>query len=218
MADTHAAFGATEFQHATGCNDAALADVSAYRDLLGTWNERMNLVGPSAMEAFWLRHAFDSAQLRPLEPHAEIWADLGAGAGFPGLILAILLKQGGAGHVHLVESMAKRCMFLREIVETLRLPATIHNCRAEDAILPAVDVVTARALAPMSRLLSFAWPSLNVKGAATPVGLFLKGRGVDDELTEATLMWDFQVERILSLSDSSGQIIRVERLRRVQPF
>ena len=175
----------------------------------------MNLVGPSAIDAFWLRHAFDSAQLLPLAPDARVWADLGAGAGFPGLILSILFKHQGAGHMHLVESMAKRCLFLREVVGSLDLPASVHNGRAETTPLADVEVVTARALASMERLLGFAWPILGRKGTPAPIGLFLKGKGAEDELTEAARMWDFHVERTPSLSDPSGQIIRVERLRRV---
>ena len=172
----------------------------------------MNLVGPSALEAFWGRHAYDSAQLLPLAPGARTWADLGAGAGFPGLVLAILLKGQGGAKVHLVESMAKRCRFLDEVVGALGLPASIHHARAESLTL-TVDIVTARACAPLPRLLEFAWPYLR-KGAT---GLFLKGQDVEAELSEATTSWDFKAELLPSLSDPSGRIVRVKGLRRVRP-
>lgn len=122
---------AVSFQAATGASDAQVADIETYRLLLADWNTRMNLVGPSAMAEFWGRHAFDSAQLLSLAPDAKVWADLGAGAGFPGLILAILLKDDPDGEVHLVESMAKRCRFLEAVIEALDLPAIVHNARAE---------------------------------------------------------------------------------------
>lgn len=194
-----------------------MADLQAYRDLVATWNERMNLVGPSAMAAFWLRHAYDSAQLLPHAPAARIWADLGAGAGFPGVVLAILLKETPGARVHLVESMAKRCVFLREVTRVLGLPVEVHNRRAEDTKLVGVEVVTARACAPLTRLLGFARPLLEGKAGGQTIGLFLKGGNVEQELTEARAVWDFQAELRPSLSDPSGRILRIERLRRARP-
>ena len=126
----------------------------------------MNLVGPSALAAFWLRHAYDSAQLLFLAPEALTWADLGAGAGFPGIVLAIKLKGREGAHVHLVESMAKRCRFLSEVVAALDLPATVHNVRAESLEIK-VDAVTARALRlPWSDF----WVMLGHTCAAAPRG------------------------------------------------
>jgi 16S rRNA (guanine527-N7)-methyltransferase len=168
------------FQAATGCSDAQLADAEAYLALLGAWNEKMNLVGPSALAEFWPRHAYDSAQLLRFAPEAKTWADLGAGAGFPGLMLAILLKGRPGARVHLVESMTKRCRFLGEVVGKLALPVEIHNARAEELGI-RVDIVTARACAPLPRLLGYAEPYLR-RGAT---GLFLKGQDVVSELTEA---------------------------------
>ena len=202
---------AESFAAATGATDAQLADLERYRSLLAAWNANMNLVGPSALEAFWGRHAWDSAQLLQLAPEALAWADLGAGAGFPGLVLAILLKGRDGARIELVESMAKRCRFLQTVVEELGLPAEVHNARAESLSLP-VNIVTARACAPLSRLLEFAWPHLR-KGAT---GLFLKGQDVEAELAEATKYWKFEAELLPSHSDPSGHIVRVERLRRVR--
>jgi len=209
------AFGKSAFAVATGADARVMEDMQAFYDRLTTWNTRMNLVGPSALKDFWLRHAYDSAQLVDLAPGARVWADLGAGAGFPGLVLAILLKAAPGARIHLVESMSKRCLFLRDVVAALGLPAEVHNARAEALRLTGVEVVTARACAPLDRLLGFAWPLLGNQRADQAVGLFLKGENVDQELTEARRLWDFQVERQASRSDPSGQILRIERLRRV---
>lgn len=193
------------FQAATGATEAQMADLRAFLVLLTEWNEKMNLVGPSALAEFWPRHAWDSAQLLLREPEALTWADLGAGAGFPGLILAILLKGRPGAQVHLVESMAKRCRFLSEAVKTLDLPATVHNRRAEELKLK-VDVVTARAIAPMTRLLGYAQPFLK-QGAK---GVFLKGQDVEAELTEAAKSWKFKADLAPSLSSSAGRIVEIK--------
>jgi 16S rRNA (guanine527-N7)-methyltransferase len=195
---------AASFQAATDASPQQMADLEAFRALLAEWNEVMNLVGPSALAEFWPRHAWDSAQLLKLHPEALTWADLGAGAGFPGLVLAILLKGRANAHVHLVESMAKRCRFLSEVVKTLDLPATVHNRRAEELKLK-VDAVTARACAPMPRLLGYAQPFLK-QGAK---GVFLKGQDVDAELTEATKYWKFEADLAPSLSSPNGRIVEI---------
>lgn len=204
------AFDAAAFQAATGADDAQMADLETFRGLLAEWNGRMNLVGPSALAEFWLRHALDSAQLLTLAPKAKVWADLGAGAGFPGLVLAILLKGREGAHVHLVESMAKRCRFLQAVVDALALPATVHNARAEDLTLK-VHVVTARACAPLAKLLGYARPYLR----KNVVALFLKGQDVEIELTEATRYWSFAAELKPSVSSPQGRIVQLKRLSRV---
>jgi 16S rRNA (guanine527-N7)-methyltransferase len=202
---------ADSFAAASGATPAQVADLERYRALLGQWNEVMNLVGPATLPDFWNRHAWDSAQLLQLDPKAATWADLGAGAGLPGAVLAILGKGREGFHVHLVESMAKRCRFLAEVVEELALPATIHNARAENLKL-AVDSVTARACAPLHRLLGYARPYLQ----AGATGWFLKGQDVASELEEATRYWKFKAEIVPSLSDARGRIVRVRRLGRAR--
>jgi len=196
---------AEAFRAETGATAAQMADLQAFAGILADWNQRMNLVGPSAMEQFWPRHAWDSAQLLRHAPDARTWADLGAGAGFPGLVLAILLKGVPGAHVHLVESMAKRCRFLSEVVKTLDLPASVHNARAEDLDL-TVDIVTARACAPLPRLLGYAPPYLK-RGATA---MFLKGQDVVAELDEATKSWKFQSHLRPSLSSPLSHILVVE--------
>ena len=205
------ALDASGYQALTGVSDAQMADLTRFQDLLAEWNEVMNLVGPLTIATYWTRHALDSSQLLALAPEAKTWADLGAGAGLPGVVLAILLKGQDGAKVHLVESMAKRCRFLEVAVKALDLPAEIHNVRAEELKLK-VDVVTARACAPMTKLLGFAEPYLH-RGAT---GLFLKGQDVATELTEAKKVWAFGSDLLPSQSDPRGRIVQVKRLSRVR--
>lgn len=200
-----------EFQARTGASDAAMADLDRFLERLTEGNAVMNLVGPDTLPDFWNRHAWDSAQLFHVKPEALTWADLGAGAGFPGLVLAILLKGRPGAHVWLVESLAKRCRFLESIVDELALPATVVNGRAEDQRLK-VEVVTARAVAPLEKLLSYAQPYL----AAGGQGLFLKGQRADDELRDARKSWQIEAELLPSASDPRGRLVLVRRLRRVR--
>lgn len=200
---------AASFAAAANADAQAIADLERYRSYLIEWNEKMNLVGPATLDVFWSRHAWDSAQILPLAPEAKTWADLGTGAGLPGVVLAILGRGRPDFHVHLIDSLAKRCRFLSEVVSGLELPATVHNSRAEDLAL-TVDIVTARACAPMSRLLGYAHPYLK-RGAEA---LFLKGQDVASELEDAAKSWNFEADVSPSRSDARGQIVRVRRLGR----
>jgi 16S rRNA (guanine527-N7)-methyltransferase len=197
------------FAALSGATPDQVADLERYRELLVEWNEKMNLVGPATLDVFWSRHAWDSAQLLPLAPEALRWADLGTGAGLPGVVLAILGKGRPMFHVELVDSLAKRCRFLQVVVDELKLPATVRNGRAE-ALDLTVDIVTARACAPLHRLLGYARPYLR----RDATGLFLKGQDVASELEEATRYWDFEADVLPSRSDPRGRIVRVRRLRR----
>jgi 16S rRNA (guanine527-N7)-methyltransferase len=200
---------AAGFAARAGATDAQLADLEQLRNMLADWNRRMGLVSAASLGDYWARHVFDSAQLLPLAPAARVWVDIGAGAGFPGLVLAILLKGAAGAKAHLVESQAKRCRFLEAAAGALALPVEVHNTRAEDVALKA-DIVTARAVAPLVRLLAFARPSLARGGA----GLFLKSEGVEAEIAEARKSWRFTYDVSRSRSDSRGRIVRVEGLAR----
>ena len=202
---------AAAFQALRGATPAQMADLEALISRLTAANAVMNLIGPDTLPDVWNRHILDSAQLLDLVPVASTWADLGAGAGFPGLVLAILLKDRADSHVWLVDSLGKRCRFLQEVVDALSLRATVVNGRAEDQRLK-VDVVTARALAPMDRLLGYAQPYLQ-RGAQ---GLFLKGEKAEAELIEARKVWQFDSLLSVSRSDPRGRIVSVWSLRRVQ--
>jgi 16S rRNA (guanine527-N7)-methyltransferase len=184
-----------------------LARLEAYVGLLAQWSARINLVGRDTLADPWRRHILDSAQLLPLLPAgAASLLDLGSGAGLPGLILAIL----GIAGVHLVEADSRKCAFLREAARVTGAAVTIHNARIE-AIRPfPVDVVTARALAPLDRLIALAAPFL----APGSLCLFLKGARAEDELTEAQRHWTMDVSTFPSRSDPRGVVLRLERIAR----
>ncbi len=198
-----------EFQTATGVWPERMVDMTAFLDQLTEANAVMNLVGPDSIPDFWNRHAFDSAQLLDLAPEARTWADLGAGAGFPGVVLAILLKGRADAHVYLIDSLQKRCRFLQAIVDDLDLPATVIWGRAEEQSI-TVDVVTARAVAPLDKLLGYAQPYM-ARGAQ---GLFLKGEKAELELQEARKVWHIEGDLSVSRSDARGRILNVRTLRR----
>jgi len=202
---------AERFAKLSGATPAQMADLERFRVMLAEKNEVMNLVGPASLPDFWSRHAWDSAQLLKLAPEARAWADLGAGAGLPGLVLSIFGKGVVGFHVDLVESMTKRCKFLSEVVAELELPATVHNARAENLDL-TVEIVTARACAPLHRLLRYAQPYL--QSGAT--GLFLKGQDVVSEMREAARYWEYEADVVPSKSDGRGRIVRVRRLGRAR--
>lgn len=206
-----APYDAAAFARDVGADARALADMETFRTLLEETNRSLNLVADSTLPQFWSRHALDSAQLLKRAPDARTWADLGAGAGFPGVVLAILMKGVPGARVHLIDSLTKRCRFLQEIVTRLDLPAEVHDARAESLSL-AVDVVTARACAPMTKLLGFAQPYFR----AGAEGWFLKGESVEGELDEARKSWRFDADLIPSLSDPRGRVVHVRSLKRVR--
>jgi len=200
------AYGPLDFSRDTGVPRETLSRLSTYVELLAEWNERVNLVGPGTIPDTWHRHVLDSAQLTPLiPPQARAVVDLGSGAGFPGLILAIMRPDL---RVHLVESIQKKCRFLEAAIVATRAQATVHAARAEDLKGLKADVVTARAVAPLARLFPIAHPFF---GPAT-IGLFLKGRSLNDELTLATKSWRLAATAIPSRSDPSGFVLRVTGL------
>jgi 16S rRNA (guanine527-N7)-methyltransferase len=183
-----------------------MARLELYAGLLEKWQKAVNLVAPSTVPELWQRHMLDSAQLWPLlPPETSRLVDLGSGAGFPGLVLAIL----GVPEVHLVESDQKKAAFLREAARLTAAPATIHNQRIEALAPFPVEVVTARALAPLPRLLELAAPFLGM-GA---IGLFLKGESAAEELTQARRQWTMKVTAQASRTSPQGVILRVESLR-----
>jgi 16S rRNA (guanine527-N7)-methyltransferase len=179
--------------------------------LLLDWQRRVNLIAPSTEPTLWTRHIADSLQLLALAPDARVWADLGSGAGFPGLIIACALAETSGARIYLVETNTKKIAFLREAVRAVDAPAVVRGERAEDfvnAVPEAVDIVTARALAPLRDLLAKTYPLL-VKGA---VGLFPKGQAVEAELTEATKCWRIQATLAPSRTDPRAQIVVVRGL------
>jgi 16S rRNA (guanine527-N7)-methyltransferase len=198
---------ADEFQRLTGAGPERMAEIERFLVMLTEANAVMNLVGPDSLPDFWNRHAWDSAQLLERVRDARSWADIGAGAGFPGVVLAILLKDRPGTTLWLIDSLQKRCRFLQQVVDDLRLPATVVWGRAEAQSI-AVDIVTARAVAPMERLLGYAQPYLS-RGAQ---GLFLKGEKAEDELRDAAKVWHVDADLSVSRSDPRGRIVTVRSL------
>jgi 16S rRNA (guanine527-N7)-methyltransferase len=186
-------------------------------ETLLAWQQRINLIAPSTEPKLWTRHIADSLQLLALAPQAKTWVDLGSGGGFPGLVIACALADKPGARVHLVESSTKKAAFLREAARATGAPAQIHAIRIEDFVenlAMAVDVVTARALAPLVRLLAATYPLLKTG----TLGLFPKGQDVDAELTEAAKCWSIQSSLAPSLTDPKAKIVRVTGInKRPQP-
>jgi len=177
-------------------------------ELLLRRQEVMNLIAPSTIPTIWMRHIADSLQLLALAPTAKRWVDLGSGAGLPGLVIACALADAEGAEVHLVESIKKKAAFLSDVVTTLSLPAIVHVARIEDFVRTTpehFDVVTARALAPLDKLIGYAIPLLK-RGT---VGLFPKGQDVEAELTQASKSWTIRADPVPSKTDPAGRIVLV---------
>jgi 16S rRNA (guanine527-N7)-methyltransferase len=187
--------------------------LEAFVECLLQRQQTLNLIADSTIPEVWTRHVADSLQLLSLAPEALIWADLGSGGGFPGLPLACALAQRNGAQVHLVESIRKKCAFLNEAARATRAPAVVHCERIEDfarTFRGALDVVTARALAPMPILLDYVRPFLKTGAKA----LLLKGQDVDAELTEASKYWIIRAELVASKTSASSKIAVI---RSVEP-
>jgi 16S rRNA (guanine527-N7)-methyltransferase len=176
--------------------------------LLLKWQDTTNLVAPSTLTEIWTRHIADSLQLLTIAPDARAWVDLGSGGGFPGLVVACAMADHPGVKIDLVESNQKKSAFLREAARILDVPAIVHARRIEDFIsapLQSFDVVTARALAPLERLIGYASPLLKT-GA---IGLFPKGQDVEAELTAASKSWTIDAELVPSVTDPQARIVVV---------
>jgi 16S rRNA (guanine527-N7)-methyltransferase len=196
-----------DFQAQLGVSRETLGRLERYATLLRKWSAAINLVAPDSLNDLWRRHMLDSAQLARLLPAVQSRiADLGSGAGFPGLVLAIL----GCGEVHLVESDRRKAQFQREVSRETAAQATIHVARIEKLSPLSARVVTARALAPLDRLLDYVARHLAEDGLA----LLPKGRGWQTELADAERRWDFAAAVHPSLSDPEAQILAISALRR----
>lgn len=194
---------------------AAILDVSretlerleAYEDLLRRWQARINLVGPRSLDDVWRRHFLDSGQICRLLPERSTLVDIGSGAGFPGLVISILRDAA----ITLIEADNRKAAFLQEAARITGANVEICAARAESLDAKPVSGVTARALAPLAKLLALAEPWVGSGGQC----YFLKGLSVKDELTDANQIWDIRYESVPSLSDPTGTILHVKEFRRV---
>ena len=184
--------------------------------LLEKWQRTINLVAPATLPHIWTRHIADSLQLVALAGDANSWVDLGSGGGFPGLVVAAAMAERPDANIILIESDTRKAAFLREAARIAELPVTVLPERIE-AVAPkiaaGVEIVSARALAPLPKLLDLAHPFL-AQGA---VGLFLKGQDVDNELTEASKSWKIEASIKESLTDPSGRILVVKAAAPLKP-
>jgi 16S rRNA (guanine527-N7)-methyltransferase len=190
--------------------------LDTYAGLLKQWQKTINLVSPGTLDAVWHRHIADSAQLLNLAPaSARRWVDLGSGAGFPGLVIAILLKERPGIRVTLVESDTRKVAFLREVARQTALASVVDICHARIEIASTqirvglVDVVTARALAPLHKLLGLCQPFF---GPST-VALLLKGREAEREAEDASADWQFEAKLVPSVTDSEARIAVITKLQ-----
>lgn len=194
------------FARATAVSRETIERLEAYVRLLDKWRRRINLVSRAGMADVWRRHMLDSAQILDYLPSpCGRLMDFGSGAGFPGLVLAILGVEG----VELVESDGRKCAFLAEVARATGVAVTIHDARIEELAPTPAHVITARALAPLPRLLQYAHPFW----APHTRLIALKGAHIDKELTEATKYWNMRVESHPSLTDPTGTVLCIGHLQ-----
>lgn len=178
-----------------------------YHDLLLKWQAKINLVSNDSIQDIWKRHFLDSLQLLPLIPGTgNSIIDFGSGAGFPGMSLAI----SGVANIHLVESDSKKISFLKEVAMATSTNVSIHHSRIETYKIPHVGVITARAVAELKELFSYAEPNVSRE----TICLFPKGKNYAKEITDAEKTWAFDVSPVPSVTDSEGMILRISNLER----
>lgn len=196
-------YGPDEFREDMGVSAEELARLQEFVTLLTRWQKRVNLVSQKSLAEIWRRHILDSAQLlRYAPPAARRWADLGSGAGFPGLVTAIL----GAPDQHLIESDARKYAFLVEAVRATGVDVTLHHARIEELEPISADVVTARALAPLAKLL----PHASRHGSGSHTCLLPKGRNAAIELRDAAESWRLTYRCFPSLSHPEGRVLAIQ--------
>jgi 16S rRNA (guanine527-N7)-methyltransferase len=216
-------FAGPQLTNGAEARDRALAPFHVSREtserltrfvaLLLERQKAMNLIASSTIRMVWTRHVADSLQLLALAPDARRWVDLGSGAGFPGLVIACALADTPGAHIHLIESVGKKAAFLRDAIQDISLPATVHHARIEEIapdLAAKTEIVTARAVAPLKELLTMINPFLE-KGAKA---LLLKGQDVDAELTQAAKYWTIHYTAVPSETNPAGRILVVRGLHR----
>ncbi len=216
----YSAYSDSQFAAQFNVSRETMARLTDYVGLLGKWQKKINLIGPATLPHIWTRHMADCAQIfeRAKLENGDgrgIWLDLGSGAGFPGLVVALLLadqqENTQESCVHLVEADRRKAAFLRTIIAQTTAPARVHAMRIEVLIakppseLKNVNFITARALAPLQELLSYVVPFCN----SSTVALLSKGRAWQEELTAAQQMWKLQVQDFVSCTDPMARILAI---------
>ena len=211
--------GAVDFKSAFGVSRETIARLETYAGLLVQWQKTTNLVAASTLPGLWQRHFADSAQLLVLAPRGPVtWVDLGSGGGFPGLVIGCMLAEDAGSRLILIESDGRKCAFLREVVRQTSLGTLVTvdiltsriEMAANTASVGSVDVISARALAPMGRLLGWCQPFF---GSET-VALLPKGRDAETELAAARRIWRFEAELVPSQTQRDGRIVELRGLKR----
>ena len=201
------------FQERLDVSRETLDKLDAYAGELRRWTRRINLVSKSTLDHIWSRHFLDSAQLWGLSPRSGHWVDLGSGGGFPGLVLAIVARDVKGVDFTLVESDQRKAAFLRHISRDLALNVEVMHDRIEDVPPLQADVLTARALAPLNKLLGYAERHRKPAGLA----LFPKGEKVETEISVALESWRFDCQKHPSISDARSSVLCVGEISRVRP-
>lgn len=213
-----ALYGPQDFQRDFNLASEMMAPFDVYAALLQRWQRHHNLVGAATIADLWRRHFMDSLQLAAFAPDARAggvtWIDMGAGAGFPGLPLAIYFRQLSGFRMYLVESNGKKCSFLREAIRLTGAPATLVEQRIE-RLSPAdfagpVEVISARAFAPLPRLFELADA---IRSPQTKF-LLLKGQDVDKELTNTAKCWNIRTVKHRSRADPAGCVLEITEVAR----
>ncbi|MEQ1782733.1 MAG: 16S rRNA (guanine(527)-N(7))-methyltransferase RsmG [Hyphomonadaceae bacterium] len=202
-------FGPEDAVRLTGVSRETLERVHVYLEVLDEWRERINLIGPGEGRHLWRRHVLDSLQLIEQIPgEATKIVDLGSGAGFPGLLIACAVAERPGVSVTLVEKSVRKSQFLQAAIAEVGLPAKVINVRIEEAPREKFDLLTARALAPLPKLLGYGYAWLKPSGKA----LLMKGKDAEAELAEARQAWTFNMSDRASLSSPEGRVLTISSI------
>lgn len=213
---TPAAYGREAFQQEFSISNEIRARLECYVALLEKWQPKINLVSKSTLPDLWQRHMRDSAQLLEyINFSTGPWLDIGSGAGFPGLVLALLQQEYSNTQVHLIESDQRKAIFLREVIRVTHAPAQVHTVRVENLVPEKMGgkarLITARAFAPLHQILEMAVPMTD----SSTVFLLLKGQDVDDELTLAAKYRKMTVSQHPSRTNPAGVVLQITEVARV---
>ena len=201
-------FTSVEFRRIFSTSEEVISNLKEFEKILLTWNENMNLISKSTSSNIWWRHIADSAQIcKFFSNKSKVLIDLGAGAGFPGLVLSIM----GFPEVHLVESVGKKANFLKHVIDKLNLNADVHHSRIEELKPLKVDIVTARALASLNKLLHLSGKFVGDK----TLQFYFKGDKYNIELEEAKKKWAIDFKSYKSFTNPTSRIIEIKKAKRI---